>query len=389
LPPFEEPVDSIDLDLQLSIDLFLSATNASQENYTSSQNAVLQCHPDDEILTYARIKIRIAELTGVVPLMHDMCINSYLGFTGPFAELSECPTCREAPFDPQTELPCQQFHTIPLGPQLQAFWQSVNSIKNIQHLSQRTTEILDQLLQNNRAIPVYDDIYHGQDYLAAVERGDITLDDIVLLFSIDGAQLYAKKQSDCWIAIWIILDHASDGCYKKKCVLPGTFIPSLNKPKNRDSFLFPSFHHLATLQTEGLKIWDAHDNQVYTSYPYLTLATANGPGMTYLNDLVGHQGAYGCRLYCPLKERHKLNANHYYPALLRPNNYFIEGCDHDDIDPCHIPPGSADKYLQNLAYVMASPNDTQYKTRHRETGISKPSIFSGAAGPPAASDLLD
>jgi hypothetical protein len=48
--PPQEPIDSIDPDRRLSIDLFLSATNASQENYTRSRNAVLQRHPDDEIL---------------------------------------------------------------------------------------------------------------------------------------------------------------------------------------------------------------------------------------------------------------------------------------------------------------------------------------------------
>ncbi|KIM71551.1 hypothetical protein PILCRDRAFT_804895 [Piloderma croceum F 1598] len=171
-----------------------------------------------------------------------MCINSCLAFTGPFSELSECPTCNEARFDSLTELPRQKFHTIPIGPQLQALWRSA---------------------QNT----LYDDVYHGRDYLAAVERGDITADDMMLLFSIDGAQLYESKQSDCWIAIWIILDHAPDGRYMKKCVLPGTFIPGPNKPKNVDSYLFPGLHHLAALQREGLKIWDAHEDRVFTSHP--------------------------------------------------------------------------------------------------------------------------
>ena len=50
------------------------------------------------------------------------------------------------------------------------------------------------------------------------------------------------------------------------------------------------------------------------SYPYLLLATADGPGMTYLNGLVGHMGAYGCRLYCPTKGRYKPNVTwwHWY-----------------------------------------------------------------------------
>jgi hypothetical protein len=52
--------------------------------------------------------------------------------------------------------------------------------------------------------------------------------DMVLFFSIDGAQLYAKNQSDCWIAIWIILAHAPDGRYTKKRVLPATFMARIS-----------------------------------------------------------------------------------------------------------------------------------------------------------------
>ncbi|KAF9472692.1 hypothetical protein BDN70DRAFT_909069 [Pholiota conissans] len=101
--------------------------------------------------------------------------------------------------------------------------------------------------------------------------------------SIDGAQLFENKQSDCWIYIWVVLD-------------------------------------LAQMFAIKSDIW---------------LGTADGPGMTYLNCLTGHSGAYGC-------------GNHYYPALLKPVGYNIEGCDHD--------------------------NDNGYM---RQTGITKPSIFSG------------
>lgn len=237
--------------------------------------------------------------------------------------------------------------------------------------------ILKQICHDNGVITVYDDIYHGRDYLSAVEQGDIELDDMVLMLSIDSVQLYAKKQSDCWIYIWIILDHVPASRYIKKLVVPGTFILGPNKPKNADSFLYPSLHHLATLQKEGLKIWDVQEDWIFTLYPF---STADGPGMTYLNGLVGHQSAFSCRLYCPIKGRHKPGTNHYYPALLCPNNYSVQGCDHNDVDPYHILLMSVDEYTQNLAYVIASPNDTQYKTCHKETAISKPSIFSGLPG---------
>ena len=51
-------VSSIDPDLCLAIELFLSASHASEENYTSLWKAFLRRHPEDDILTYTRIKTK-------------------------------------------------------------------------------------------------------------------------------------------------------------------------------------------------------------------------------------------------------------------------------------------------------------------------------------------
>lgn len=324
---------------------------------------------------------KITEISGVTPLMQHMCVNSCIAFTGPFSSLEECPLCNEARYKTidgeATHNPRQEFYTIPIGPQLQALWRTKASAKAIRHRSECTIEILQDIQDHDGKINVYDDIYHGSDYLEAVRRGDITSDDMAVMFSMDGAQLYQQKRSDCWISIWVALDHAPDVRYQKKHVFPGHFIPGPNKPKIVDSFSFTGLHHLAALQKEGLMIWDALKDRVFKSHPFLVLATADGPGMTYLNGLTGHQGAYGCRLYCPTKGRHKPGANQYYPALLKPLDYTVEGCDHADVSARHIPPMSAAEYDQNLAYVMASPNETQFKKRRKATGISKPSLFSG------------
>jgi hypothetical protein len=142
-----------------------------------------------------------------------------------------------------------------------------------------------------------------------------------------------------------------------------------------DSVLFSSLYHLSALQREGLPIWDAWRNQQFVAKPFLALATADGPAMAYLNGLVGHHGKFGCRLYCSVTGRHK--GPHYYPALLKPHNYNIEGCNHGDLSYANLPSCSLDLYYRNLRYLMASPNETQYKRRRLETGISKPSIFLG------------
>ena len=51
---------------------------------------------------------------------------------------------------------------------------------------------------------------------------------------------------------------------------------------------------------------------------FVLLGAADGPGLAYLNGLTGHSGAFGCRLYCPVKGHQKVDAPHYYPALLKP-----------------------------------------------------------------------
>jgi hypothetical protein len=78
---------------------------------------------------------------------------------------------------------------------------------------------------------------------------------------------------------------------------------------------------------EGLNIWDAADNVVFESRPFVYPGMADGPGMQYLNGLTGHSGAYGHHLYCPVK------GNHYYPALLKLISYYVAGSDHADIIP--------------------------------------------------------
>ena len=364
-------------DTRLGLDLFLSAINSPQNTYTLNRDAVLRRHPEDEIPTYDEMKRIIEKITGVQSIEHDMCINSCMAYTGPLATLDKCSECQEPRLDPQTKKGRQTFDTIPLGPQVQALWRDKESAERMNYRRKITTEVLKLIETNNGVLPSYNDFFFGSDYIEAVQNGQIQDYDVVLMLSVDGAQLYRYKMSDCWIYIWVIMDHAPDVRYKKKNVLPGGFIPGPNKPKNLDSFLFPGPHHVSALQREGLSVWNALTGTTHLSHPFFALGTADGPGLTYLNGLVGHHGKNGCRIYCSITGRHKPGVAHYYPALLKPDNYHVQGCDHDDYSYENVPSCSSEFYEQNLQHLMASPNETQYKKRRLETGICKPSIFLG------------
>jgi hypothetical protein len=328
--PFQETMTVDDPNFCLALDLFLATSNSSDQIYSLVREAILRPHPEDEIFSHYQNQApycwrRIADFTGIESLVHHMCINSCMAFTGPFTDLDLCPKCGEHRYDQlklaasggRIKSPRQEFYTIPLGPQLQALWRDHEIAERMRYSNRRTQEAFDEIQQNG-ALASYDDFFHGQDYLQAVSDGKIKLGDMVLMLSIDGAQLYRSKASDCWIYIWVVFDHAPDLRYKKKYVPVGSIIPGPNKPKVVDSFLFPGLHPLAAIQKEGLRIWDSLHNTLFPLYPFSALNTADGPGMVYLNGFVGYHGKHGCRLYCGLKGRHKPGGSHYYPALLKP-----------------------------------------------------------------------
>ncbi|CDO75335.1 hypothetical protein BN946_scf184966.g3 [Trametes cinnabarina] len=213
--------------------------------------------------------------------------------------------------------------------------------------------------------------------LEAVANGTITMQDVVLLFSIDGAQLYRNKQSDCWIYIWVVANLGPDKRYKKRFILVGGVIPGPKHPDDLDSFLYPGFFHVSALMREGLKVWNAALNSEALSRIFVALGMADGPAMATVQGTVGHHGARGCRIYCGLVGRHKPGCPHYYPALLKLLGPPIPGCEHDDILLTSIRLPSADEYQENLKLVVAADSDTQFKQLRRATGICKPSIFSG------------
>jgi hypothetical protein len=246
----------------------------------------------------------------------------------------------------------------------------------MRYLHERTQQVLEELRTTGK-ISILDDIAMGWDYLGAVADGEIKENDIVLMVSLDGAQLYESKNSDCWMYVWIIVNLSPDKHYCKVHVRPGGFIPGPNKPKILDSFLVVGLHHLSALQTDGLQIWDSSRDTIFKSDLYLIFTTADGPGLVYWDGMVGHSGKNGCRLYCEVMGRRKTRGTHYYPALLKPRDRCVAGSDHGDIDVSNLPPSGSDGYADNLRRLVASPNQRQWEIRRTETGLTKAPLILG------------
>ncbi|KAG2739553.1 hypothetical protein P692DRAFT_20755247, partial [Suillus brevipes Sb2] len=194
-----------------------------------------------------------------------MCVEGYTAFTGEYVLLDRCPTCNLHCYDQikfeasngKVKSPVKVFHTISLSPQLQTLYRDPSGAANMCYHDEHTRNILEELELSDGKLSTYNDIITGTEYLKVVHDRKIEEGDIVLMLSINGAQLYKSKDSDCWIYIWIIVNLPPDLRYKKKYILPGGIIPGPKKPRFIESFLFPGLHHLIGLQKEGLYIWDA------------------------------------------------------------------------------------------------------------------------------------
>jgi hypothetical protein len=139
--------DLEDPDFLFSLHSFLAVTNASEETYNRFCAAALARHPDNLFLSFNQMKRHVEQITGIVPIIHDMCINTCTAFMGPFSVLDECPECSEPRFypnpDPRTGklIPCRQFPTIPVGPIIQALYHSLKTAAMMQYCVEETRHI--------------------------------------------------------------------------------------------------------------------------------------------------------------------------------------------------------------------------------------------------------
>ncbi|KIY61116.1 hypothetical protein CYLTODRAFT_363263, partial [Cylindrobasidium torrendii FP15055 ss-10] len=240
----------------------------------------------------------------------------------------------------------------------------------------RANEALAELLEHGEVL-CFEDVQCGQDYIDPVSNGTLQEHNLVGIYSWDSLQLYEKKKSDTWLGIFIIANLHFKVRYQKSNVRPTIVVGGPDAPKDVDSFLFPTLHHMAALMNEGLKVWDVRNGRVYNSKPYNLYDTSDTVGLTDMNGWVGHTGHFGCRFMCGMQGRHKQGAPMYYPAMLKPENLdHIPNSCHPDYDINNLPPQSTpEAYQEALKKVLASTTNAEYNKNRTATGITKPSLF--------------
>ena len=201
-------------DQKLSLKLFLISTAGSDNIYSTTCNAIMDHHPEDNLHSLWQVKRELEEVTGIVEIKHDMCIDSCVGFTGPFSDLDACPECGKPRYHStggQRRKPYKQFTTVPLAMQLQALYSTIDGARAMLYSHNYTNKLLDNMRNPtfcaNRA---YSDFFDGTEWINIAQSGRVdSKNDTVLMLSIDGAQLYRNKKSHCWMYLWIVLQEGN------------------------------------------------------------------------------------------------------------------------------------------------------------------------------------
>ncbi|KAF6742930.1 hypothetical protein DFP72DRAFT_1102920 [Ephemerocybe angulata] len=244
LEPIEEIFNLDDDDVKLSLTAYLSISNASEEVYRKIQKMVKERYPDSQMLSFEQIKKKVQEFSRVTPIVSHMCVNSCVAFTSKYKDLHACPRCGQLRYRTKgknTKIPRRKFYTLPIGAVIQSMYRNPTTARYMAYRRTKTMENLNRFVNpvtGEIYVTEFDDYTSGEDYLRCTLSGIIGLDDCVLMISMDGAQLYRQKQSDCWIYIWVLMDLPPELRYKKEFIIPGAVIPGPNAPKVPDSFLY-------------------------------------------------------------------------------------------------------------------------------------------------------
>ncbi|KAI6114439.1 hypothetical protein F5141DRAFT_1002244 [Pisolithus sp. B1] len=134
-----------------------------------------------------------------------MCVNSCAAYIGPLSDMDTCPECSKLCYNQvkfnksggKIKHPHAVFHMIPIALQIQSLWQHSESAEKMCYWHHHTQQIFCKLQKNDGLVDAYDNVFCSHAYLNAMTQNKIQPDDTLLMISIDGAQLYESKESDC------------------------------------------------------------------------------------------------------------------------------------------------------------------------------------------------
>lgn len=147
------PIGLLDLsqhpDTLLGIKIFLTISSREPYEAVCADIRAWSTGRDVKLPSFYQVKKIIQSLTGVTSVATHMCINSCLAYVADYEKDEFCETCGEARYDQVkfrqsggvVKEPRRVFHTVPLGPVLQALWRSEGGAAAFGYRAEKTKKV--------------------------------------------------------------------------------------------------------------------------------------------------------------------------------------------------------------------------------------------------------
>ena len=244
---------------------------------------------------------RVQFLAGFQPERYDCCINSCICFTGPYVDLTTCPTCNTDRLKPNGE-PGSYFQCIPLIPRLRAMVANRSLALAMRY----------RAFDHQFNPPTITDVFDGSHYHTLLNTFVTVADqqlpflffndprDVALGLSTDGFGPFKHRQQTAWPLLIFNYNLPPEVRFNKKHVISLGVIPGPKKPGDIDSFLWPLVQELLQLML-GVQAYDALSRSVYLLRAYLILVFGDIPAVPvlYVHDSRGSSPPFS--RYYPLR----------------------------------------------------------------------------------------
>jgi hypothetical protein len=173
--------------------------------------------------------------------------------------------------------------------------------------------------------------------------------DIALAMSTDGVELFRKgKKHEVWPVVLQCYNLAPEVRFQEDNILCNGVIPGPHKPKDIDSFLYPTVRDLKRLHN-GVTAYNAANKSDFILRAHVVTVTADMPARDMLMGLSGYNSRHYCN-YCTVRGcvGYQSTATHSSNSTNpNGNNKVVDGQDHDSdsgADSMDIDNESSDVY---------------------------------------------
>ena len=322
------------------------------------------------MMNLAKTRSHVRALSRFGPMKFACCINSCICYTGPYADLDECPKCKTSRLN-ESGQERRTFSYMPLIPRLRALMSNRTYAARLQYRADEhakackpgtTTDVFDGL--HYRSLLGERVVVGGQTY---PHKYFSDHRDIALGFATDGFAPFKKRKHTAWILLIFNYNLPPEQRFQKDNIICVGIIPGPKKPWDADSFIYPLVHELLELAI-GVSAYDALSKSLFALRAYVITGFGDIPAVSMLMHMKGHNALCPCRMCGILGIRMPDSRNKtLYVPLSRRNHPTATNV--VEYRPEKLPMRSHRAFMAQANAVESAPTEIQREKLAKKYGI--------------------